>query len=790
MTGPDAPRLVTLFDEVRERLSRVFGQRITGTDGSISPPDWGIRHRVESVLMAALELRSTERAAFLDRVCAEEPGMRVEVESLLAAHTRHGILDQSSAELIAPLLSELPFTDPFSGQGGRISHYQAIERLGGGGMSVVYKARDLRLERTVALKFLPPYLDADPAAKQRFLMEARAAAALDHANICTIHEIGETDEGQPYIAMTFYAGETVKRRIGRGPLPLDQALEYAIQASRGLAEAHDRGIVHRDIKPANLVVTKGNVLKILDFGIAKLAHVSVTKPGITPGTVAYMSPEQARGEGVDARTDIWSLGVVLYEMLSGERPFKGGGDSVVLHAIQHSDPEPITQLRPEIPPQLGRLVGTALAKDPADRYRTARDLARDLERVRAGPGMPGTDVRPLRMKAEDVSAAAPEPGYSGGAPAPALPQAERRQAAVVAATLSGYAGLVERLVPAKVEQLMRQLRLAALDVVSRHGGVVHRFSDEAIVLLFGVPTTHEDDCQRAVRAALDLHRRAQDLSRAMEIETGRSICLHTGIDAGPLLVQQSDEEDRRYRITGAAAELARRLSGHAAANEVWITSECQRLVGPAFETEAREPLRLRGRDQPVLPHRVVGASGRRTGWGAIERAHLTAYTGRDEELAALRECVVRAAAGEGQLVTIVGEAGVGKSRLLYELRKTLDPGELSVLQCRCSSYGIGTAYLPFIETLRELLQLGEGSSDENDLDNAVARIREIHPALDEFIPLYLYLLSIPNEAYPIAKHLHGDQFRLGDAGGARGGAHATCARAPDGGAPGRLALGR
>jgi serine/threonine protein kinase/Tol biopolymer transport system component len=282
---------------------------------------------------------------------------------------------------------------PTGGMTGRvISHYRILGPLGGGGMGVVYKAQDLSLERVVALKFLPPELSRDPDAKTRFLQEARAASTLDHPNICTIHEVGETDEGQLYLAMACYDGETLKQRLQRGPLPIDEALEAAQQIARGLVKAHRSGIVHRDIKPANLMITADEIVKILDFGIAKLAGAAgLTRIGASLGTPGYMSPEQARGEEVDHRTDVWSLGAVLYEMVTGRRPFRGEHDQAVLYALFNQEPDPVEQLRPDAPPELVRIVGRMLAKDPDRRYLTAAEALADL-RALYGP-VTGTGTR-------------------------------------------------------------------------------------------------------------------------------------------------------------------------------------------------------------------------------------------------------------------------------------------------------------------------------------------------------------------------------------------------------------
>ncbi|HVT57912.1 MAG TPA: protein kinase [Thermoanaerobaculia bacterium] len=270
-------------------------------------------------------------------------------------------------------------------EGRTISHYQIHELLGGGGMGVVYRAEDVLLNRTVALKFLPSELTRDPEAKSRFLQEARSASALDHPNICTIHEIGETDQGQLFLAMACYDGESLKKRLARGPLPIEEAVDIAQQTARGLVKAHRHGIVHRDIKPANLMITSDDIVKIVDFGIAKLAGAAgLTRTGSSLGTPGYMSPEQARGHEVDPRTDLWSLGAVLYEMVTGRRPFRGEHEQAVLYALYNEEPQPLAELRPDAPPELARIIGRMLAKDPDQRYPSAAEALADL-RTLLGP---------------------------------------------------------------------------------------------------------------------------------------------------------------------------------------------------------------------------------------------------------------------------------------------------------------------------------------------------------------------------------------------------------------------
>jgi len=349
--------------------------------------------RIERLFEEASTLPHERRAAFLDRACGADAELRATLEGLVSHAARaHEFVDRVAGPAMARAVDEVMRDprgteergpDPLIGQ--EVDHFRILEKLGGGGMGRVYKALDLKLDRTVALKFLPPHLGADDEAKRRLIHEAKAASALDHPNICAIYEIGETDAGQLFIAMAHYEGKTLKAKIARGPLPVDEAVGYGVQIAEALQRAHASGIVHRDIKPSNVMVTAHGEVKVLDFGLAKTAGSDLTREGVTIGTVAYMSPEQTRGEAVDARSDVWSLGAVLYEMLTGQRPFRGESDQTLIHAIRHDSPKPLRELRPDISADVAALIDRCLDKAPARRYQSAPELLVSMHPVQAAP---------------------------------------------------------------------------------------------------------------------------------------------------------------------------------------------------------------------------------------------------------------------------------------------------------------------------------------------------------------------------------------------------------------------
>jgi eukaryotic-like serine/threonine-protein kinase len=346
--------------------------------------------QVEKLYQSVLELEEGQRRAFLEEACGGDEDLRREVESLLQFERRGGqFIEEPALEVAARMIAE---EKPESLIGQQLGSYQILSLLGTGGMGVVYKARDTRLKRSVAIKVLPADSVSDPERKRRFIQEARAASALNHPNIITIYDIG-SEGGIDFIVMEYVAGKTLDQRIPRKGMRLNEAVKLAVQMADALAKAHSAGIIHRDLKPTNVMVADNDLVKVLDFGLAKLTEVEgeeggtrttqlQTEEGTIVGTVSYMSPEQAEGKKVDAHSDIFSFGAVLYEMVTGQKAFQGESKMSTLMAVLKQEPKPISQVVPGIPRDLEKIINRCLRKDLGQRFQHMDDLKVELEEVK------------------------------------------------------------------------------------------------------------------------------------------------------------------------------------------------------------------------------------------------------------------------------------------------------------------------------------------------------------------------------------------------------------------------
>ncbi len=625
--------------------------------------------RISRIVRSALGRKAAERSAYLDGACAEDEELRAAVERLLASQP--GAASEVSAAQTRPEV--VP---------GRTSlgHYQIIEKLGSGGMGTVYLAKDARLGRRVALKLLPVHMAADDASVRRFEQEARAASALNHPNILTVHDIGEL-EGRRYIATEYVEGRDLRRRMTEAPLTLSESLDACAQVASGLAKAHAAGILHRDIKPENVMVDDEGHAKLLDFGIAKQfaaprhapdpedptsAHVN-TESGIVLGTSTYMSPEQVRGLDLDARTDLWSLGCVLYELVAGRPPFSAPtyGDLVV--AILYEEPPPAGRARAGLPEELERILRRALAKRREDRYQSAGELREDLRR--------------LQRRLEFQQGAAHESGRErphAAQPRPQTTTEQRKQVTVLFADARGLEELAGGCDAEEMSELLDELWRRVDGVVAEHGGTVVRHVGDTVLALWGAREAREDDPERAVRAALAMQREAAEAARLCPRpgsaglrpeDSGEAApaLLRVGVSTGLVLLGESAGTGGPT-ATGEPVQLASRLQQSAAEGCVLIAHDTYRHVRGVFDVQSPETLKLGGRAGSVEVYRVQRAKPRafRVQTRGVEGVE-TRMVGRKAELRRLMDALEEVfEERELQVVTVLAEAGLGKSRLLYE----------------------------------------------------------------------------------------------------------------------------
>ncbi len=629
--------------------------------------------------------------------------------------------------------------ESYSLVGRQVSRYRILERIGSGGMGIVYKAEDEGLNRTAAVKFLAPGGHHDDAARSRFLREAQTASALDHPNICTIYEAGETDEGLLYLAMAYYDGRTLSERIAEGPMPVGAAVDTAVQVARGLKKAHDAGIIHRDIKPANVIFTDDGVSKILDFGLAKVADLQLTRTGDTLGTIAYMSPEQIKGGDVDARTDIWALGVVLFEMLAGVRPFKGEYEAAILYSILNAPPEPLDAHRGDVPQDVERTLQRALSKDLSVRYQAMDEMLDDLLKCR-------TSLRRLSSGAEVEMASAtvpthdtveaPEPVSAGwSAVGRSLSAAERRHVTMLFINFVPLGGDTD---PELLLEAMPAFEDACRKIAQRFEGVHVPYPGEGVLICFGYPQAHEDDARRAVRAGLAAIEACNRLASDGGVHATARAVAHTGL----VVAEESRSPSSSMKLVGKTVDQAARLTTMAEPGTLVASATTFRLIEGYFDgrehgTHAPEVGALYViAHESAARNRIEAAAG-----------EPTPLVGREPEIAMVLGAWEQATEGNGRVVLLRGEAGIGKSRLLQAVKeKVADDPSVWLIESQCSPYHQNSPFYPIIDALeRVVLEFSPADGPKEKLDKVEGFLVQYGLDVAETAPLFADLLSLPKE---------------------------------------------
>jgi serine/threonine protein kinase/class 3 adenylate cyclase/tetratricopeptide (TPR) repeat protein len=686
--------------------------------------------RINRIFEAAVGRPPAERSAYLDGACAGDQALRREVESLIERAQRpeaedsdgHGGTREDAGRRGGATRGEVVPGHT------KLGSYRILEKLGAGGMGTVYLAKDSRLGRRVALKLLPEHFARDEELVRRFELEARAASALNHPNIITVHEIGEA-EGRRFIVTEFVEGRTLRERMSEGRFELGEAVEVCAQVAGALAKAHDAGVLHRDVKPENVMVDGEGHVKVLDFGIAKRltsgpsvdteaptsAQVN-TAAGVILGTSTYMSPEQVRGQELDARTDVWSLGVMLYELVAGRVPFEAQNYGDLVVSILHDRPPPLSDFGVEAPAELERILGLALAKEKGGRYPSAKEMRDDLRRLRrqldfgvetvrdAQPGpavSPGGVADPRAARAPE-RVAAPSPRPDARPPRPRTTTEQRRQLTVLFADFAGLAALTEGADAEDAGELMAMLWPLVDGVVEGHGGVVDKHVGETLVALWGAREAHESDPERAVRAGLAMQSAVAAFvaehgprilgtgARATYVapraageappgaggeapEGGPPALMRVGISTGLVLLGEAGATGG-FTVTGDPVRLAGGLLHAAPVGSVLVSHDTYRHVRGVFHVHAPETLDAGLRAEPVQFYRIKAAKPRafRMQTRGVEGVE-TRMVGRKSELRRLTGALETVfEERELHAVTVVADAGLGKSRLLYEFYNWLE----------------------------------------------------------------------------------------------------------------------
>ncbi len=589
--------------------------------------------------------------------------------------------------------------------GETILHYKILEKLGEGGMGVVYKAEDTDLNRLVALKFLPAEISSSSEESAVLKNEAQAAAMLNHPNICTVYAFEEDDEKR-FISMEFMDGITLRKKIADGPLTIDETISYAIQIGEALSEAHKNGMVHRDIKTENIMINAKDQVKVMDFGLAVLrdrAHESAYEG--TFGTLAYLSPEQTLNMPSGFTSDIWSYGVVCYEMFTGRLPFFDKYEEAIIYSILNEEPVPPTHIRPDIPSELEAIILKCIRKEEENRYQSTELVVRDLKKLKKE-----IEVRSIR---EDLKKEHRRKEKKA---------AEQKQATIVYMQIQNYAELTGIVGQENMVDILEKYYEIINHAAQKYGGTVNKTSTSEAVLYFGLPETIENSAHKAVRAGIEIKEGYNSIRK--EYGISEKYYLNTAVSSGTVIAGSISSGDKlEYTVLGDTVETALALLESASNGQTLVSSITYKTLREFFSFKQLKTISLKGKRDPVAVYELLDSGiNFKSDRMPAERLIKSEMIGRTEELDKLENLILDSLNGRGSIVSIIAEAGIGKSRLLNELKNKEIINQVTLLEGKADSTGKNVSFHPVTGILKQWMQIRE-NDDESEafakLENSI-----------------------------------------------------------------------
>ncbi len=616
--------------------------------------------------------------------------------------------------------------------GNDILHYRILDKLGEGGMGLVYKAHDNRLDRTVALKFLPPNVVITQDDIKRFTNEARAAASLNNPNICTIYAVEEFTD-QYFISMEYVDGSTLQDKIerlknsGHTSFPLKEIIDYGLQITDGLSVAHRRGIIHRDLKPANIMVTSQGLLKIMDFGLAKAIHSGDDEElRHTAGTLAYMSPEQVGKEKLTLATDIWSLGVLLYEISTFRLPFPYEYSSAVIYSILNETPVPPGEFTAGLPMGLEQIILKCLSKDPVLRFQSSDLILSELKTLKQN--LEGDEDNRRRTAREQI--------YLRREP-------ERKLAAIMHVGIRGYSDLMREIGHEEFASVLGEWSEAFGVIIRRYGGTINKSAGDIITVLFGLPEALEKAASNALLAALELKTALQSISRQRNLPVGLEVAI--GMDSGFVLAGMINSGgESEISVLGDPVDISMMLMEGGNPGQILVRRQISKNLAKEFLFHEIKSIRRKDSEEEIPVFELIARREDRHSSGAPEKQKIySPLVGRERESNKLRLQLHKVIDGLGGIVTIIGDAGIGKSRLLEEFKKDEAFAHVSLYEGKSVSFGKNLSFHPIIEILKTWAGIEESDRGEQILRKLETAVSRVEPAgIRDVVPFLAMLMGI------------------------------------------------